>query len=341
MRASVFQTHRLLVALILLPAWGAASRATAGPTTLAIDGSRFTLNGRPTFLLGCSYYSALGASRDTMRRDFADLERHGFNWIRVWATWGAYGNRVSAVDETGKGREPYLGRLKWLVAECDRRGMVVDVTLARDAAWRGPGPNPLLPDLAAHRAAVATLVGALKAHRNWYLDLANERDVHDGRFVPIAELRVLAREVHELDPGRLVTASGGGNDPDAKDIEALLTDAGLDFIAPHRPREPGSPAQTAEKTRALLAAMRRAGRVAPILYQEPFRRGYGAWQPTADDFLQDLRGAREGGAAGWCFHNGGSRGAPDERPRKSFDLRDGPLFGQLDAEEKRFLSLPK
>ena len=32
-------------------------------TVLGIDGTRFTLNGKPTFLLGISYYGALGAPR--------------------------------------------------------------------------------------------------------------------------------------------------------------------------------------------------------------------------------------------------------------------------------------
>jgi hypothetical protein len=83
--------------------------------------------------------------------------------------------------------------------------------------------------------------------------------------------------------------------------------------------------------------MRELGRVVPLHYQEPFRRGFGEWEPTADDFLTDLRGARAGGAAGWCLHNGDQRRAPDGRPRRSFDLREGPLFEQLDPEERTVL----
>jgi hypothetical protein len=80
--------------------------------------------------------------------------------------------------------------------------------------------------------------------------------------------------------------------------------------------------------------MRAIGRPAPVHYQEPFRRGYGRWQPMADDFLADLRGAVAGGAAGWCLHNGSSRRAPKERPRRSFDLHDRRLFDQIDQEER-------
>jgi hypothetical protein len=80
--------------------------------------------------------------------------------------------------------------------------------------------------------------------------------------------------------------------------------------------------------------MRAIGRPAPVHDQEPFRRGYGRWEPSAADFLADLRGAVAGGAAGWCLHNGSSRGAAGERPRRSFDLHSQRLFDQLDAEER-------
>ncbi|MBN1421155.1 MAG: hypothetical protein JXP34_20450, partial [Planctomycetes bacterium] len=45
--------------------------------------------------------------------------------------------------------------------------------------------------------------------------------------------------------------------------------------------------------------------------------------------------AREGGAAGWCLHNGSPRRGSDG-PARSFDLRKGKgrLFDQLDADER-------
>ncbi len=52
-------------------------------------------------------------------------------------------------------------------------------------------------------------------------------------------------------------------------------------------------------------------------------------------FLMDLRGASRGGAAGWCFHNGGQRTQPDGQPRRCFDLRAKPLMDQLDDEETK------
>jgi len=68
---------------------------------LGVNGSRFTLNGKTEFLLGISYYGALGASDKIVNRDLATIRQKGFNWIRVWATWDAYENDISAVDGSG------------------------------------------------------------------------------------------------------------------------------------------------------------------------------------------------------------------------------------------------
>lgn len=300
-------------------------------TVLGISETRFTINGQPTFLLGISYYAGLGASKEFIRSDLDDLQHHAFNWIRVWATWGAFGKDVSAVDGKGEAREPYLENLKWLVAECDRRGMIVDVTLTRGKA----GESGHLPDMTAHRRAVEVIAKALKEHRNWYLDLANEHDVGDARHVSTEEIKTLREMVREIDPKRLVTASFGGHDLSESELRNALLVARLDFVSPHRPRDRGSPGQTQRRTEECLATMKKIGRLAPVHYQEPLRRGYTNWEPTAEDFLTDLRGAVAGGAAGWCFHNGAQRGTPDERPRRSFDLSEKRLFDQLDTEEQK------
>ncbi len=307
------------------------ARTPGVAVTLGVRESHFTLNGRTTFLLGLSYYGGLGAPEDFIRRDLDDARRYGFNWVRVWATWSAFDHDVSAVDTNGRPREPFFSKLGWLVAECDRRGLVVDVTLTRGKRAGGG----CLPNSAAHERAVENLVTALKPHRNWYLDLANERDVGDDRYVSAEELKLLRELVRRLDPALLVTASFGGHDLSEPDAREALFVVGLDFLSPHRPRSAKSPAQTEAVARACLDLAKRLGRVVPVHYQEPFRRGYGDWEPVADDFLRDLRGAVGGGAAGWCFHNGSQRNAPRQEPRRSFDLREKRLFDQLDPEELR------
>jgi endo-1,4-beta-mannosidase len=304
-------------------------------TVLGIDGTRFTLNGKPTFLYGISYYGALGGSEETIQADLDDMQRYGLNWFRVWATWSGFDKDVSAVDADGNARPEFLARLKRLVAECDARGMAVDVTLSRGDGVTG---KPRLGTPESQARGVEVIVTELKPYRNWYIDLSNERNVRDKRYTSFEDLRELRALVRRLDPDRLVTASQGG-DIGEDDLREYVLTVGVDFITPHRPRNAASPAQTAAKTREYLAQMEALGRVIPVHYQEPFRRDYGNWQPVAEDFLTDYRNAVAGGAAGWCLHNGDRRAAEDGRPRRSFDLRDGRLFEQLDQEELKALAL--
>ncbi len=335
-------TSRLAVALVAagLCAWSFTPRNLAGSGTVSLtrlgtDGTHFSVNGTRTFLFGASYYGALGASDETVRRDLADLKKHGVNWVRVWATWESFGADVSAVDGEGRPREAYLKKLDRLVASCDEQGIVVDVTLARGNGSTGPGR---LQTQEAHCRAVETLVRALEKHRNWYLDLANERNIKDPRFTSFADLKDLRELVRTLDPDRLVTASHGG-DISRTDLGEYLRTVRVDLVCPHRPRSTESSRQTEAASKEYLAWMKELGREVPLHYQEPFRRDYGSWQPQTADFVADLKGALAGGGAGWCWHNGASRKAKDSRPRRSFDLREQSLFAQLDEEDARTLPL--
>lgn len=311
---------------LLMPAFG------AGQTVLGVEGTRFTINGEPTFLLGISYYGGAAAPAETVRRDLDDLAERGINWIRVWATWVSGDENTSAITGSGEPRPPYFDQLVELVRLADERGIVVDVTLTR-----GPlGPRPTeeaLTKVEDHCRAASVLAAALRGFRNVYIDMANERDVRDARFVPYEELARIRAAIRDVDPERLVTASGV-DDGGAKHLKGHLEVAGEDFICPHLGRDPGSPGRTEKQTRQYLATMAEMGHLAPVHYQEPFRRAYGAWQPEAEDFLTDLAGAVRGGAAGWCLHNGSPRGGA-AGPARSFDLRPGQprLMEQLDEVE--------
>ncbi len=306
-------------------------------TTLTIEasGERFCLNGRAAFLLGASYYAGLGASEDFIEDDLTDLKRAGVNWIRVRATWGAFEHNVSAFDEDGDERSPYWEKLLWLCEFAEKLTIVVDVTLSRGDGVAG---EDVLGGDEAHLNAAGILAEGLQARRNVYLDVANERNIADERHVPIAFVRRLRDRVKQIDPDRLVTASHAGDvEPDR--LYEYLTAGRVDFLTPHRPRSAESPGETQQKTGTLRSRMGRLGKVVPILYQEPFRRGFGEWQPAGEDFLTDLAGAVAGGAAGWCLHNGHTFNAPQGRPRRSFDMRptEGRLVDQLEDEERAVL----
>lgn len=290
------------------------------------DGRYFTLDGKPTFLLGISYYGGAGVSDPaSLKADLDDIAAAGFNWVRVWATW-SHGENVSVVNADGSVRQPYMSRLKTLIRECDRRGIVVDVTMTR-----GESPMPL--SRAEHLACAQTLARELKPFRNMYFDVANERDVGDARHVPLEEVGELIGAIKHIDPDRLCTASGVPGS--VEELSAYLGVGRCDFIAPHLGREPTSPAQTEARVREFIGWMEKLGKRVPIHLQEPFRRDYNRFQPTAKDFYTDAIGAKKGGGAGWCLHNGSSRLSADGRPHRSFLMSgsEGRLFKQLDGVE--------
>ncbi|MCW3054526.1 MAG: hypothetical protein JWN14_3696 [Chthonomonadales bacterium] len=323
--------RRFRILPLWLLVWLSLMIRPVAATELGIEGSHFLLNGKPTFLYGISYYAGLGAPDAFVRHDLDDIKRAGFNWIRVWENWDAFGRDLSAVAaQTGQPRKPFFDQLKRLIAECDRRGIVVDLTLSRGNGLL----TARLENQEGHRRVVAALLKALKRYHNWYLDLANERNIYDTRYCSFEDLRQLREDVKRLDAARLVTASQGG-DIGREDLQNYLQKAQVDFITPHRPRAADSAQQTEATTRRLLEWMAEFGRVVPVHYQEPFRRGYTDWQPKAEDFVADMHAAKAGGAAGWCLHNGSEKQGSENRPRRSFDMHTQRLFDQLDPEERK------
>jgi hypothetical protein len=320
---------QILLLILVLNLFNAASICAA---ELGIDSNHFTIDGQRKFLLGISYYGALGAGDEFVARDLDDMKGDGFNWIRVWGTWSAFTNNVSAVDANGGPREPFLTKLEKLVKDCERRGIIVNVTLSRE---NGISAGPRLQRYEEHERAVRTLVERLRPLRNWYLDLGNERNIGDARHVPFEDLRKLREVVRQLDSKRLVTASHSSDDEDfVKNIEKYVRDVKVDFLSQHRGRYQKSAPETAAATKLYLERLKSLKVTMPVHYDEPFRRGYTrGWEPSAEDFLLDLRNAIQSGAAGWCFHNGAQVGPADGQPRRSFDLREKRLYDQLDPVE--------
>src|SRR6185369_17630766 len=99
-----------------------------------------------------------------------------------------------------KSRPAGMQALGRILNECERRGLVVDVTLSRSNGVSGP---KRLQTIDAHERAVTTLLKEFKAQRNWYLDLGNERNIKDARVVSFDDLGALRRLAKQIDPDRL------------------------------------------------------------------------------------------------------------------------------------------
>ena len=113
--------HYPFASVVLFMLGGVALSATE----LGIDGTQFTLNQRPTFLLGISYYGALGASGESTRQSNGGAARtaYGVRWQSV------------ARRRFGLGRPRASHTLSFL--ELKRRRRPAPAGLCRRTPWRG------------------------------------------------------------------------------------------------------------------------------------------------------------------------------------------------------------
>ena len=320
-----------LIGVSVLSAVCASDTGKAGELGLSREGRFFCMDGTPVFLNGVSYYGGCSITTESfLVDDLDDMISDGFNWIRVWVYWktpGDAGRDVSVMTHDGAVNQEYMGRLKRVITECGNRGMVVDCSFTRDGNGDWVGPH----NQEEHLAAVQTLTKELLPYRNVYFDLANERDVRDDRYVSLAQIGQLADAVKAIDSKRLCTASGvPGSQKELNEYKAI---GKVDFITPHLCRSKECPGQTFGKVRELSEWMDNLGFRMPIHMQEPFRRGYAAYEPTVEDFYRDCSGARLAGATGWCLHNGSN--PKGTKPQRSFGMSDaeGRLYKQFDAVE--------
>jgi len=285
---------------------------------LGLSDRGFTFNGEEIFMLSVSYYGGCRADPAVVRSDLEQLASLRFNNLRVWVTWPNPDIDSAVVRNDGTLDEAALGRLKALLEAAEDNGLTVDVTFSYGNEGISDG------GFEAYRTAMELLAQELLPYRHIFFDLGNERDVGDARFLSVEEVRDLAAAVRAVDPDRLVTASLGGNPPDAAAAEYidLYSTANVDFAAPHFVRDDAWAEQTAERIEAMRAILLDAGWDRPIYLQEEARRGYGDATWPKSDFLTAVSEAAAAEAAGWCFHNDAG-----------FDLSSGSFFDYLDEVE--------
>jgi len=253
-----------------------------------IQGGGFTLDGKATFLMGCSYYAGLGASEENIRADLDDLHRHGFNWVRVWATWAAFDNDVSRwIPRPGA---PAVSRQTCVARQGVRRAGHGGGRYALPRRWREG--LAAIGGIEAHRQAVRTPATALKERRNWFIDLSNERNVRDKRFTSMADLRTLRDVVKSIDPKRLVTASHTGAltpEDQARYVRDVGWISSRCMPSAMRSRRAGRGSGRSESWP--LLRMMRAYRCSTM------SRSGGVWKMGAERkrFSADLNGAKAGG----------------------------------------------
>ena len=269
-----------------------------------ITGDRFTLNGIPTFLLGVSYFDALGWKVS----DFDKLASRRFNLVRIWLDWGVWTDRSrSFFDADGNlVRKPELLNI---VRAAAKRGIVVDVTILDSNNASGAG-NP--------ENAVRNAVRALSGEPNVFFDLVNEHSRDPGEWSnDHVRVKSLVEIAHAENPKAFVTLSADENHYNESGVGVDLG-IGLNLLAPHFGRVNGV-FRIGEK----VAVLKNKTNL-PVYLQEENRRGWrGDFSITKNDFLRAARDAVSAGAAGWVFHTAAG-----------FDLSASSFFDNLDDVER-------
>src|SRR5262245_28003929 len=152
--------------------------------TLGIDGTRFTIDGRPKFLLFVSYFDGLrraAASDGTgdVDTDFTYLKRAGFDGVRLLANWQYPCGGGPVDDQKLLAANGTIYEAMWPVfvrflERAAAAGLVVDVTFTRDTY----GKAIPVDDYQKGLASVARRLVDEGGHRHVLFDIQNEYPLH-------------------------------------------------------------------------------------------------------------------------------------------------------------------
>jgi hypothetical protein len=231
--------------------------------TIEVKGLEFTLNGKPFFYTGVSFFNAIYNptfnESDASRKQWLNkLKSSGINVIRVWAQWDNGRGFVdvcptcSLYEKDGRIRPQHLNTLKKITQAADELDMIVLFVLFQRESWE---ENIRLSDEASDRA-VKAMTEELRPFRNVVFQVWNEFDNRTLDYMKI---------IKASDPTRLVTNSPGYGGFLGRYDE----NAALDFLSPHTTRRDDLHWEIAPKEIAYLLELFRK----PVVDDEPARRG--------------------------------------------------------------------
>ena len=208
-----------------------AAASTLCAHEITISGTRFMLDGHPFPYTGLSFFNAIynpsfNQSSDERVRWLRKFQKYGVNVLRVWAQWDSKHGFVDTCPDCtlyfpdGRLRTENVERLKEILADADREGMVVELTLFSQESWHdgirlGAGES---------ERAVAALARELAPSRNLTFQVWNE-------FSEGVPERVKA--IKSNDPKRLVTNSPGGA---GVIVGEPAQQEAVDYLTPHTSR---------------------------------------------------------------------------------------------------------
>ncbi|HJZ75802.1 MAG TPA: hypothetical protein VKE51_28910 [Vicinamibacterales bacterium] len=300
--------HRALaIAAGLAGLLGALLVAAPAPAPLSTSQQKILVDGQPTFLTGVSLFDALGSAppRDA---DLDALGPWGVNTVRVWAHW-----HTPVYQSDGALTADGRLRLLALAGRLQSRSLILELVVLRPGQLPGQ-PFAVFASEAARLKAVEAITEALRPFRNVLFDLYNEHDHPDGP-ISHAAARALRDRVKAIDPSRLVTISSteshvisAAGTIDENGDRNLRDEAGsgpgavaVDIVAPHFPRTDSWASATADRIKAVRAALEGIGSHAPIYLNEERRADRGV-RIAPRTYSSARAAAATAGAAGWVFH---------------------------------------
>jgi hypothetical protein len=238
---------------------------------LGIDGTRLTLDGKPFFWQGLTFFNALfndafNRSNDDRLGWLRTFQANGISAVRVWCEWDFPAPRRfidvaagrSLFTPLGDIREEYWRKLVALIEAADSLGMVVEVCM-----FANESEPHFLPIPSAERAT-QSFTEQLRPYGNILLQIWNEHSYEMARYLKI---------IRETDAQRLVSSDPGFVVEHGKPFDHTGSEAhnkALDILTPHTMRGEAvpfwylAPAQMAW----LIDTYKR-----PVIDDEPARNG--------------------------------------------------------------------
>ncbi len=192
-------------------------------SALGTRGDFITLDGKPFFPVGANYFSTeangwdfSGPRNDAVwEHDFADMERHGVNFVRT-GVWGGYGKFIEPA--TGAVNERFLRNLEGFLAAAHRHDIAVNFTLfafsphtndSRPQQGGDPNAGPTPPNPYLDESAVQSEYGYVRSvvrrfgKLPWLsYDLINEPSFSNPRLI-------FKGNVPNCDPAELAPGTHG------------------------------------------------------------------------------------------------------------------------------------
>jgi hypothetical protein len=297
--------------LAIAAALAIAAISAGNAPTLAVQGDRFTVNGRPAFLVLVSYFDGVRRISDSGATTVLDADldyfvRKGVSGLRVFPNWQFPADTLMQCD--GTLRPVQLEKLKTFLDRAAEKGLVVDVSFTIDTV-KSPQGSPCL-SASAYNTALQAATAALAGRPNLLFDLQNE---HDKNLPPpdAAHPRgwtakqweeylgaTVRRGVKARDPSRLTTVSWTSDAPAATVVSSAQS-GGYDVLAYHN-RGDGWEQKTLTHVATLKSILARRPPPRPIYLQEPNRFPF---DTDPAHYETAMINARRAGAAAWTFHN--------------------------------------